>query len=55
MENNEQTELHINANIWQKLPIETLIEEQQRIAQALADTVSKSETISLIITERGEE
>jgi hypothetical protein len=48
-------EPHINAKVWEKLPTPTLIEEQQRIAETLADTISRSETISLIISSREEQ
>lgn len=51
MENNE---LHPHAQVWEKLPTETLKAEHERIGEQLADLISKSETIALIISERAE-
>lgn len=51
MENNE---LHPHAEVWEKLPTETLEQEHERIGEQLADLISKLETIELIISESAE-
>lgn len=48
-------ERHHHANIWENLPIGTVITERDRIAEVLAEVLSKSETINQIINERQEE
>lgn len=53
-EQNQEPQLHQHASIWEKMPTETLVAEQERISEHLSDLVSKSETIELIISERSE-
>lgn len=50
----EDNKLHAHAEVWGKLPTETLEAERDRIAEQLADLVSRSQTIELIISERTE-
>lgn len=45
---------HEHAEVWEKLPTETLEFERDRIAEALADLLSRSETIKQIIEARAE-
>ena len=45
-------EQHEHAKVWEKLPTETLINEQERIHLELEDLTSRAETIGEIIMNR---
>ena len=42
-------ELHPHAKIWRGLPVETLQNERDRIAQELGDLTCRYETIQVVI------
>lgn len=54
METMENNELHPHAEVWEKLPTETLEQERERIGEHLSDLMSRAVTIELIISERSE-